>query len=340
MTVDRAGTEELLAGFQTVTSTLAAARRAAAAGDQPAGAEHPVPVTLLTGFLGSGKTTVLRQLLTADHGLRITAIVNDLGSVNVDGGTLGAAALPAGGAERLELTNGCACCALSDELSDSLHGALAADRRPDAVIIEASGAADAVAMAATIEAEPLSRLDGIVGLVDAEAWSAQLAHPVVGRLVRRQVQTAHVVLLSKVDLVDPTAVDEIVAAIGAVAPGRRVVPITRGVVEPALLLDAAVHGAALRPPAEAHEAEFATRTVRLHGPLDIARLFAWLESDHRLLRAKGWFLGPDDESYELQVVGRRWTLVPLATAPDASLVLIADDPAIVDEAARAVASMA
>lgn len=331
MTSDPA--DELIVGLRTVTATLAAAARSLDREPAPPPTER-IPVTLLTGFLGSGKTTVLRHLLTADHGIRLTAVVNDLGPINVDAALLGSPD------ERLALTNGCACCTLGDELVESLLAAAGSEPPPEAIVVEASGGADAVAMAATVEAEPGLDLDGIVCVVDGERVEDQLAHPVLGRLVRRQIEAAHLVLLSKVDLLDPGSVAERVGYVADVAPGRQVVPIGGGIVEPAVVLGAALLGAALRPRSEGHRIDLATAAVPLPDPLDIDRLTAWLTApDRGLLRAKGWVLGSDGVTYELQLVGRRWALLASSDRREPALVLIAEQEPAVEEAGRALRSM-
>ena len=96
-----------------------------------------VPVLLVTGFLGAGKTSFINQLLQADHGLRIAAIVNDFGSINID------AALLEGAADGvIGLKNGCICCSLQGDLLRTLKIVLNQNPGPDHIVIEASGVAD------------------------------------------------------------------------------------------------------------------------------------------------------------------------------------------------------
>ena len=341
---DRSG-DELTEGFRAVTSALAAlAGPNRVAGATVASTGDAVPVTVLTGFLGSGKTTILQRALTGDHGLRLAAIVNDLAAVNIDAEMLAAAGR---GAERsgvdqvsgVALSNGCACCQLDGELIDALHDAAGGGGvrpAPDAIVVEASGASDAVSIASIIEADPGLRLDGIVCVVDAQGWPEQLAHPVAGRIARRQLGAAHLALLSKVDLVSPEQIRQVTASIAEAAPGRQVVPTRNGRVEPAVLFGAALRGASLRPSDEAHELGVVTNTVDLAHRVDIGALAQWLErGDHRLLRAKGWITADDGRCHELQVVGRRWTLRPGPSAHQAAVVLIAESESVLLAASEA-----
>ncbi len=339
---------DLVEGFRAVTGALAAL----AGPDRAVGTTAPptseaVPVTVLTGFLGSGKTTVLRHALTGDHGLRLSAIVNDLAAVNIDAQLLATVGRGDGRPDidpgrEVALSNGCACCQLDGELIDALdrlagHGAAEGyDPAPDAIIIEASGTSDAVSIASIIEARPGVRLDGIVCVVDAVAWAEQSAHPIAGRIARRQLEAAHLALLTKVDLVSVEQVRAVTASIAEAAPGRRVVPTWNGRVEPAVLFAAAVQGAALRPPREIHGIGLATDCVEVGYRVDLGAVARWLErGDHGLLRAKGWIDADDGRCHELQVVGRRWTLTPLSAGrPSAVVVLIAETEAVLLAAAE------
>ena len=345
--------EDLITGFGSLTATLTAARRELEGEAGAAGGSSPtddVPATLLTGFLGSGKTTVVQRLLAGEHGLRISAIINDLAEVNVDALALDDAwsrdQRTAGEIARLQLSNGCACCELSDDLMASLTAAAdpkdaaGGDRqRPDAIVVEASGGGDPVPMAAAIHAAPGIGLDGIVCVADAAAIVDQLEHPSLGRLARRQLEAAHLVLLSKIDLVPVDVTASATRTIGQLSPGRPVLPIAGGRVEPAVLLSAALRGAALPLTGPSPQKSIATRSIT-PGPIDLARLARWLEHDPGLLRAKGWVVDKDRRTHALQVVGRRWTLSPAASEHDPVLVLIASDANAVDRAAGEIERLA
>jgi len=170
-------------------------------------APSPIPVTLLSGFLGAGKTTVLNHLLQQPDGLRFAIVENEFGAVNIDSQLI---ARSNGGI--VELTNGCVCCTINDDLVRGLQD-LAARRASgelsfDWIVIETTGLADPGAVAQTFFASPELRdnfmLDGIIVVVDALHASKQLdEHPVV----QRQVGFADRLLLSKCDLVDPDALN-------------------------------------------------------------------------------------------------------------------------------------
>jgi len=167
----------------------------------------PVPVTLLTGFLGSGKTTLLNRILNGQHGLRVGVLVNDFGAINID------AELVEGVEENtINLTNGCVCCEIRDDLVNSLEQLLTGTEEIDYVILEASGVADPEGIVMTFldqRYEGLLRLDSITCIVDAEAVFAHGDNEDLNMLKLRQVGFADMVVLNKVDLVGPEHIEVI-----------------------------------------------------------------------------------------------------------------------------------
>ena len=319
---------QLDAAWQATVGSIAAARR------QPAdeGAEA-VGVTVLTGFLGSGKTTVLRRLLTDPAGLRIAAVVNDVGPVNIDAAALEGLQVASRTPDRVELTNGCACCALVDDLAETLEG-LARSQTSDAIVVEASGVADPATLALAVEGAAGCTLDGVVAVVDAQHLASQLSDPRAGPAVRRQIDVAHLVVLSKADQVDGDEIAALTDRLSRLAPGRTVVPAAHGRIDPRLLLAAAVRGATFPAGAGEHPFEVATAVVTPSGPWEATDVARWLESSPPgLMRAKGWFASPDGSCHEVQAVGRSWRIVPAAGVQEPAVVLICSSQEAVDSAA-------
>ena len=266
-----------------------------------------LPVLILTGLLGSGKTTIFRQLLSGDHKLRIAVIVNDVASINIDG-----LFLAESGAEQIELTNGCMCCSLSDDLEAELKQITEATTF-DAVVIEASGVSDPVSVANAIRNVSGCRIDGIIAVADAEQICDQIHDENMGHLAKRQLQTSHLVLLSNTDYVDANQLAQATKQIAEVAPGRMVLPCEFGRIDPQILLSAAMRGLAFEPDLETHTVGLATKVIEPAGPWQVTDLQDWLMSeDLDLLRIKGWFLGCDNKTYELQLVGSRWTITEIS----------------------------
>jgi len=164
----------------------------------------PIPVTILTGFLGAGKTTLLNCILNGDHGLRVAVLVNDFGSVNID------AQLVLGVESNvISLTNGCICCTIRDDLVETVIQTINRPERPEYILLEASGVAEPTGIAMAFNNPGLRdriRLDSILCVVDAEQV---FASPETMELKIFQMACADMIILNKVDLVDPDHIAKI-----------------------------------------------------------------------------------------------------------------------------------
>lgn len=152
-----------------------------------------IPLTVIGGYLGAGKTTLVNRILTGDHGRRIAVIVNDFGDVAIDEALLE----PAAGGLRA-LANGCVCCAAVDGLGTALADVAALDPAPEHVIVEVSGVGDPWAVAQWGRT-PRYELDGVVVVVDPLMIERWVVDPYVGDTVRAQLAAADVLLVSHAD---------------------------------------------------------------------------------------------------------------------------------------------
>lgn len=279
-----------------------------------------LPVTLLSGFLGSGKTTLLNHLLAHAAGRRIGVIVNDLSAVNVDAGLIVRT-----DRELVELSNGCICCTLRDELVAQVVR-LSRTGDLDWLIIESTGVSEPlpVAQGFVLEAEGVSlreaaRLDTLVTLVDAPSFLADFATldrvedrnpdaPAEDRrnivdLLVDQIEFADVLIVNKTDLVASQDLPAIRARLTALNPTARIVEATFGRVDPADVLDTGRfdYERSMALPAWERElskphvpetveygiSNFAVVADRPFHPERLYRYFAKRRPE--LLRAKGWF---------------------------------------------------
>ena len=165
-------------------------------------------VTVLTGFLGAGKTTLVNHILSTDHGRRIAVIVNEVGEIGIDGDLI-----VSSDEEIIEMANGCVCCTLSvrNDLATTIHKLLARPVPPDYVVIETSGVADPVPVTQALFVDDLAdriAVDGIVTMVDAKHVDAHLDAFGPDRPDSRvvdQILCADRIVLNKTDLVDADA---------------------------------------------------------------------------------------------------------------------------------------
>lgn len=192
-----------------------------------------VPVTVLTGFLGAGKTSLLNHLLRAAHGRRFAVIVNEFGESGIDGELLAS-----GADEVIEMANGCVCCTVRGDLLRTLHTLLPQISEYDGVVIETSGLADPGPVAQTLLMDDVLReklcLDGIVTVVDTLQILGQLGAQAEAA---EQVAFADLIVLSKTDLVTPAAVAAVTARLRSANPGATVVTADRGVLPVETLLN-------------------------------------------------------------------------------------------------------
>ena len=268
-----------------------------------------VPVTLLGGFLGSGKTTLINEML-ARTDVPIAVFVNDVGAVNID-----VRLFARYEGDTLDLTVGCVCCSLKNGFLAAFDTIRSRPAPPEHVVVELSGVADPAAAAGLCET-PGFTLDGIVVLADAEQFAGQNApDSVIGDAVRAQLVAADLVLLSKADRVSPEQVAEVEAAIRELVPGTPVLPAASAHSAAGL-----VGLAARRPPAELgtepslfdqHE----TSIIPMSGTVRRSELELLLDGlGPTVLRVKGIVQVETGELLLVQVVGRRRSIEPLPMA--------------------------
>ncbi|WP_375305640.1 GTP-binding protein [Bradyrhizobium sp. A11] len=288
----------------------------------------PVPILLVTGFLGAGKTTVVNHLLAHAQGRRIAAVVNDFGAINID------AELIAGASDGVvSLANGCICCSLEGDLLRTLSRLLRRDPKPDYIVIETSGVADPADIVRNLMDPVILRealLETVLCVMDAGTPPAALDDA----LQRSQLRVADIVALSKLDLADEGAATRMRAAIRAQRVPAVVVDAPHGAIPSALLFPAHVDRASVpRSPGPKRPAEdrFETLSWTSERPLSLPRLQQAIATlAPKLARAKGLFETVEQPGRQMvfQFAGGRATLAPgdapASDVPRARIVFIAE----------------
>ena len=219
-----------------------------------------LPVTVITGFLGSGKTTLISHLIQNPGGKRLAVVVNEFGDVGVDGEILKGCAIPDCPAENImELANGCICCTVADDFIPTIEALMALEPRPEHILIETSGLALPKPLLKAFDWPDIRSkitVDGVIALADAEAVAAGRFAPNVAavdaqrladdsldhetplsEVFEDQISCADIILLTKPDLAGPEGVTKAKAVIEAESPRPiPIVEVAEGMVDPRVIL--------------------------------------------------------------------------------------------------------
>ncbi len=294
-----------------------------------------IPVTVIGGYLGAGKTTLVNHLLRAREGRRIAVLVNDFGELSIDDDLIEST-----DGNLMRLAGGCVCCSFGNDLVAALMGLPDMLPRPEHILVETSGVALPGAVARTLGLLQMLVLDAVVVLADAETLRARAADPYVGDTVLQQLRDADLLVLNKTDLVAPQALAELQAWLAQVAPSARVLGAEHASLPPAVVMGTGL--AALRagrpraagmlagpvagaPPLQAQQV-FESLSLEFSHAVDCAWLAKALGAPELgLVRAKGLLRDLDGAGRVLQLVGARATVSPSAhpRPQDGRLVFIA-----------------
>lgn len=249
-----------------------------------------LPVTIISGYLGAGKTSLINRLLAEDHGLNLAVIVNDFGTINIDAELIGDS-----DTDTIALSNGCVCCTMGADLAMTLRQIAQRETQPCHLIIEASGISDPVAITNTVMTESGFSYAGIITLVDGENALTLFEDEDLAPQLTQQIRAADLTLVSKCEALSADLADRL-TEIGARTP-----TVLNGAPVSDLLLD--VVPLPKGRTVTTHPA-YATWHYQSKDPLDRRALGEKLANRPAgLYRMKGYVL-TSGGAYQLHIVGR------------------------------------
>jgi len=282
-----------------------------------------IPATVITGFLGAGKTSTIRHLLESANGRRLALIINEFGDLGVDGEILKGCGIENCAEEDvLELANGCICCTVADDFLPTMEILLAREAPPEHIVIETSGLALPKPLVRAFnwpEVRTRVTVDGVIALIDAPAvaagrfasdpaalQAARAADPMLDHdspleeLFEEQLGCADLVVVNKTDLVDAATLADVIATVRAqLRPGAKLLTAAQGAVAPEILLGlgaAAEDDLDSRPShhdgLEDHDHDdfhsFVVEAGELAAPDQLMAALPSLIAGHDVLRVKGF----------------------------------------------------
>jgi len=261
------------------------------------------PITLITGPLGSGKTTLLRHIL-ATRPAKIAIVMNEFGEIAID-----TKVIEGKNVRISELGGGCVCCSLLGEFEAAVNEIIE-KVAPEIIVVETTGLAEPEALVFNIqEALPQCRLDGVVSVIDADML---IRFPELGHTTRLQIEAADILLLNKIDLIEPSQIEPLERKLREINPSASIIRIERCQIDPELLFGIGREKEIALAPHE-HQPKFESFTFSSDNIFSrdcFERFVNRLPAN--VIRAKGFIRFPDDAQLFNFVAGR-WELEPFET---------------------------
>lgn len=272
-------------------------------------APDTIPVTVIGGYLGSGKTTLVNHLLRHAGGRKLAVLVNDFGALPID-----ADLIEAERADVISIAGGCVCCTFGSDLFAALDQLYKSRPEITDVLIESSGVGLPSSIAGSVALMPHYRVGGVVVLCDATTALELCADKYLSDTIIAQLEGADLILLNKIDLVSINRRDQVAAWLRSVSRTSHILRTSEGHVPAEAILDMVDVTTCSLPGEVAHDTSI-YRTTHVLIPnrvraSDLAQ--ALTQPELRLLRAKGILRDQSGDIVQLHVAGPRWTVMSCA----------------------------
>ena len=279
------------------------------------------PVTILGGYLGSGKTTLVNQLLRQAAGVKLAILVNDFGDLAID-----ADLVEAEEGDVISLSGGCVCCSYGNDLTSALVNLQQQGSQADHIVIEASGVALPGSIGGIVSLLRGLMLEGIVVMVDASSIMSMANDKYLSDTIDRQLNASDVIILNKLDLVSQAELSTVKHWLVDSFAAARLIEARQAIVPIELVLGShdRTGSGGMKSSLPNHDASiFASIEISLDDVYQVSNVAQRLsDPECSLLRAKGFARDIDGEIKTIQVVGKRWAVTSAPEHVSTGLVCI------------------
>ncbi len=259
-----------------------------------------LPVTLISGYLGAGKTTLVNQMLRQAAGTRIAVLVNEFGELPIDEDLI-----EARDDDLISIAGGCICCSFGSDLTAALQTLAEMEPRPDHIVIEASGVALPASIANTVDLLPVLRMEGICVLADSLNIQKMLQDEYIGDTIERQLMDSDLIVLTKSDLVPAAQLENLTKWVSHKWPSSPLVVADKGKVPNSVLLGTFTPQQ-VRATAAHADSMYDSVVLQFDAPSDASALARALSNPALgVVRAKGYVPDLSGRPALVQLAGQR-----------------------------------